>query len=770
MRGFSSRRGQALGLLGASLLAACAAPEFLNTREATRIVEQRFRDLPADDAVIENTDWYEPRVPVPGADARPQTAETRSPPATDARFSNALQVARQYESLAVVVMVDGRIVAEDYAAGVDPARALDSQSMHRGLLSLAVLAAIEDGTLRSLDQPVADFFAEWRSANDLRSRITLGHLLRGESGLVDPPYAAQVDSPGLQLFIGTHLKSLVLAQRATAPPGTVYRGNALDAQLLGLVLEQATGEPYAQYLGRRLWRPVGAAEAWVRLDRNGGNTRTFCCLQASARDWARIGELVRNNGMAEGRRVLSVESIAAALAPSRLNPAVGMSWWLEPAALVARSQASERPSPPSTFDTSGVVYMGGRGGQRVYVMPQQRAVVVRLGRIRNDFDDGRFLNPFIAALSPSKPPSLPPPGIPAKPFGELPHPPDPDYADQASWAALPDRRDAADVVPEGDPFGNRQGSAAVDVFYIHPTTYRGAEFWNQPLADTATNDWTDESVIARQAAVFNACCRVFAPRYRQATAGALAATPNMRGLEAYDFAWADVRRAFRHYLEHWNGGRPFIIAGHSQGAAHVERWLNEFGSQPDLRRRLVAAYPVGIAFARGQLASMGGGIEVCTQPTQTNCLVTWNTFDRVGDPGNYLNQARARYTQRYGRSAGSDVICINPLTFSEAKPSASAADNLGALPASPGVGRAESLRVSTTLPPAQPGLLGAECRDGVLRVDSPPPRGFAVVPLPGGMLHFNDFDLFFNNIRVNAVARAEAFLDAQREPTLPGTK
>jgi hypothetical protein len=110
--------------------------------------------------------------------------------------------------------------------------------------------------------------------------------------------------------------------------------------------------------------------------------------------------------------------------------------------------------------------------------------------------------------------------MPAKPFGELPHPPAPNYADKRHWAAISNRLDAADVIPENDLFGDRQESALVDAFYIHPTTYRRAASWNQPLDDESTNQWTDESVIARQAAVFNACCRVFAPRYRQATAAA----------------------------------------------------------------------------------------------------------------------------------------------------------------------------------------------------------------------------------------------------------
>ena len=267
-----------------------------------------------------------------------------------------------------------------------------------------------------------------------------------------------------------------------------------------------------------------------------------------------------------------------------------------------------------------------------------------------------------------------PPGvkIPPQPFGQMPNPPPPDYAQPRYWAALPDRLDAADVVPENDPFGDRQASAPVDVFYIHPTTYRDGDFWNQPLDDAKTNDWTDESVVARQAAVFNACCRVFAPRYRQAASAGVYAPPAMKATDAYEFAWGDVRSAFLHYLKHWNKGRPFIIAGHSQGAAHTERWLNEFGKDPKLARRLVAAYPIGIAFAEGAVARLPGVKGVCRMPAADRLPRHLEHLRRRRGPGKFVKSAQARYAQKSGTTVGQEIVCVNPLTFDAARPVAPA--------------------------------------------------------------------------------------------------
>lgn len=353
--------------------------------------------------------------------------------------------------------------------------------------------------------------------------------------------------------------------------------------------------------------------------------------------------------------------------------------------------------------------------------------------------------------------------LPTGPVGELPLPPAPDYSKPEAWAALPERLDAADAVPANDPLGDRQASSQVDVFYIHPTTYRGVDHWNQPLDDAKTNAWTDESVIARQASVFNACCRVFAPRYRQATAAAVFAPPALKPMLAYEQAWQDVRAAFLYYLKHYNKGRPFIIAGHSQGGAHTERWLSEFGRDPKLRARLVAAYAIGIAFPEGVVSRSFSGVGLCRTAAETGCVVTWNVFARGSDGSVMVNSAQQRYIAQYHTQEGLPVMCVNPLSFDVATPDVPASGNFGALPASPGLGATPfTSAAQARLPATQAGRLGAACVNGILYVDAPPTDGYAVVPLPGGSLHFNDYNLFYENIRLNAVARSDAWVAAHR--------
>jgi len=366
----------------------------------------RFAAMPTDERVVTDIDWYQPTERVSGALRSVQRRdeirrfERGATVERISRFASVARAADELDTLALVVLQDGVVAFERYAPGFGPESRFDTQSMHRALVALAVLAAHEDGLLPSLDVPVSNWIREWSVVGDPRALITVRDLLLGRSGLVDPPYSPTLDSPGLALFLGTDLRTLAITQRPDRHRSVASRGSAVEVQLMGLVLETIAGTSYAKFLSRRLWQPSGAADATVRLDRAGGSTRVFCCLQARARDWARIGELVRTEGRPTGEPVLTAETIAMLLAPNPLNRAQGMHWLLEPTTLIPRSQYGDvaRP-PPTAFASRGIVYAGGRGGQRVYVLPAERAVVVRIGRIRNDFDDGRFLNPIIAALT-----------------------------------------------------------------------------------------------------------------------------------------------------------------------------------------------------------------------------------------------------------------------------------------------------------------------------------------------------------------------------------
>lgn len=341
-------------------------------------------------------------------------------------------------------------------------------------------------------------------------------------------------------------------------------------------------------------------------------------------------------------------------------------------------------------------------------------------------------------------------GVPKGTFDDYERPPTPDYSDRESWAALPDQDDAADVFPSNTSVPEAQRTAQADVFYIHPTTYRGAENWNQDIAMADVNTWTDISVVARQASAFNGCCKIYAPRYRQATIAALGA-PDDSGMRAYAFAYEDVLRAWRHYAENWNNDRPFMIVSHSQGTFHARRLLEEELHNSPMADRMIAAYIIGIGLNEGLFDRTLKNMPLCTGATDTGCIISWNTFSRDGDPAPGVARLQAQYRERFGTEEGQDIACWNPIGWTLGGSDAPASANLGALPGTAALG---------DLPNLTSGF-GAECKNGSLYTDQPTGDDFDLTLFAGGNLHMHDFDLFYENIRVNAVARMEAFFANQ---------
>ena len=343
---------------------------------------------------------------------------------------------------------------------------------------------------------------------------------------------------------------------------------------------------------------------------------------------------------------------------------------------------------------------------------------------------------------------------PKQPFAAQTPPKAPDYREPAMWSALPDRDDAADArLPSLPPIDPSQ--TAVDVFYIHPTSYVGPN-WNGPVDDARLNADTDRVATRIQASAFSGCCAVYAPRYRQAN-GMAFSHPSVDGDQAIRLAYRDVEQAFLAFLARrpqapaGDRPRPFFIAAHSQGSALGYRLLREQIHGRPLRAGLVAAYLIGAQITRASVVQDLPDIPVCATALQTGCVVGWNARGSTYQPSPF----EMKRLQDRGQDEGAlrrDRICVNPLSFATDAQPAAADRNAGAL------------FFDAKDPAVLPGFASAQCLDGtlVVGVQGAVPRDFMSRLLDHvlgvGNYHPIEYQLFFVPLRENAKARADAFI------------
>lgn len=301
-------------------------------------------------------------------------------------------------------------------------------------------------------------------------------------------------------------------------------------------------------------------------------------------------------------------------------------------------------------------------------------------------------------------------------FNAADQPAAPDYSLEKNWSALPFRKDAADKIPNDEKWVSDSLKTA-DVFYIYPTIYESGSTWNADLHNKALNKKIDSKPVQYQASVFNESARVYVPRYRQSIIKAFYDKEN--GPKSLAFAYDDVKRAFEYYLSHYNQGRPFIIASHSQGTYHARRLLQEMIDGQPLSKNLVAAYVIGYAID----TAMYKVLEPCRNEIETGCYITWASFKKGFTPEG---------TALYGN------VCVNPLTWTCSSQPADKVCSKGAILLN--FNKKYLNNVCT------------EIHDNYLWVENS-------MPLVSGVnvLHIADYNLFWYDIRENVKKRIVAF-------------
>ncbi|MEO1095298.1 MAG: serine hydrolase [Cyanobacteria bacterium J06638_28] len=346
------------------------------------------------DAPIMAVDWYEPKALVRGQQREPlPTATEPLPPEFAAALKQVSDYTAARNSTGLLVMHQGEIVWEKYWQGHDANSPFNAMSMSKTIAGLLVGIAIEEGAIASTDDLASQYLPEWQQ--DDRRAISLQDLLYMQSGLRNERHTDTPTSDLVQMYVGSDVASTALNIPLAIPPGQTFEYNNVNTQIIALILQRATGLAYPEYLAAHLWQPLGAQDASIWLDRPQGTAKTFCCLFATIHDWARVGQLLLNQGQVGNTQVVPAEWIQTMLTPSPLEPTFGHHIWVKARTTdyLNVDQASTEP-----FVAEDTFYLDGRGLQRVYVIPSQALVVVRMGENPDTWDDAVIPNTLVTAL------------------------------------------------------------------------------------------------------------------------------------------------------------------------------------------------------------------------------------------------------------------------------------------------------------------------------------------------------------------------------------
>ncbi len=288
-------------------------------------------------------------------------------------------------SLSFLVIDDGKLIYEWYADGHGPETTVMNFSITKTVLGMMIGAAIDDGLIGSVIDPVTDYLPEMTTGG--LDQVNIEQLLIMGSSLDyvedDNPFGRHVEfnyTPDLEE------QTLRLEVRSQPDPTFIYKSG--DFAVLGLILHRVLGEQsVAGYLEQRFWEPMGAThEAVWSTDHADGLERVWCCLATTARDLARLGQVISSNGMWGDSRILSEEWLA-----NTLTPAYPPNQWpTDYQGSVFRNYGY------GIWQMSGGAWAGqGKGGQYLYVQPERDIVVVRQGENTGNISWGSVISQIV---------------------------------------------------------------------------------------------------------------------------------------------------------------------------------------------------------------------------------------------------------------------------------------------------------------------------------------------------------------------------------------
>ncbi len=276
------------------------------------------------------------------------------------------------ESVAFLVIKNDSILHEEYWDNYTDTTLSNPFSVTKSIVSLLIGVAISEGKIKSVDQLVGDFIPEFKKGD--KSAITIKNVLQMASGLDFMESYSTPFNYTTEAYYGTDLKGMIRKLNVIEKPGTISRYKSGDTQILGLILIAATGKSLSEYASEKIWSKLNVKKsAQWSLDHENGDEKAYCCFYTNARDLAKIGKLILQNGKYNDQQIIDSTYLSASFSPTMLpdeegkaTDYYGYQWWL-----INRNGVE-------------VKYARGLGGQYMFAIPSKNMIIVRFGNKRSE--------------------------------------------------------------------------------------------------------------------------------------------------------------------------------------------------------------------------------------------------------------------------------------------------------------------------------------------------------------------------------------------------
>ncbi len=274
------------------------------------------------------------------------------------------EVHKELGTVAYVIIKNDSIWHESYYDGYNKDSKSNSFSMAKTVVTAAMFKAIMEGKIKSLDQPVSDYFPEYKDG--LAAKLTVGDLSSMSTGMDWGEQYSSAFSVTTRAYFGDELEKTVLNVPIVSEPGKEFEYVSGATQLLAMVIVKATGEHLSDYVSKHFWQTMGAEnDALWQIDHEGGIEKAYCCIGSNARDFARFGKLFEHMGSWNGTQILDSAAVQKMITPRfPSSPQYGYGTWL------------------NDYMGKKMYYMRGHLGQFVIVVPEDNIIIVRLGHTK----------------------------------------------------------------------------------------------------------------------------------------------------------------------------------------------------------------------------------------------------------------------------------------------------------------------------------------------------------------------------------------------------